>query len=229
MPHSPDTAGIRPFTALRPFGGRVRQALRRMGAVAWFAPALLALSACGGTWSTEYGEPLDAAATSNWRVSNIAVSVPDSLTVSEENTFTPDADIVWHGDPAGDRYAQVQAIITKAARDATAGMRGGQPVALGITVQEFHGVTPIAMARSPEAVYNIRFTAQITDARTGAALTPPTLIQADLPAKVREDGVNAMQFGPSQKEQVIAHVSATLQGWLGIGPDIRGSFTSLGR
>ncbi|MFD3191081.1 DUF6778 family protein [Sedimentitalea sp. HM32M-2] len=203
--------------------------LRRAGRMAVLAPALMLLAACGGEWVTDYGEPLDGATTRGWRVSAVQVTVPDTLTVSEENVYIPNADIVWHGDPPGDRKAQVQAIIRDAARQATAGLRGGRPVVLAITLQEFHGVTPIAMARSPEAVYNIAFTAQVTDARNGAALTPATLINADLPALVREDAVTAAQFGPSQKQRVTGHVTAVIKGWLGIGPDIRGSFASLGR
>lgn len=213
----------------RRLGPGVARVLHRVRRFACIAPAMLLLSACGGEWATDYGEPLDAATTANWRVSSVQVSVPDTLTVSDEDTFAPNADIVWHGDPAGDRRAQVQTIIRDAARTATAGMRGGKPVALAITLQQFHGVTPITMARAPEAVYNIAFTAQITDSRTGAALTPPTYIQADLPAMVREQGIDALQFGPSQKERVTTHVAATIQGWLGIGPDIRGTFSSLGR
>ncbi len=228
MTHSIGIATNTTSGTSRRIGARLGGLLRRARRTALFAPALL-LAACGIQWATDYGEPLDAATTANWRVSSIQVTVPDTLTVSDEDRFAPDADIVWHGDPPGDRRAQVQAILRDAARDATAGLRGGRPVALGITVQKFHGVTPITMARAPEAVHNIGFTAQITDARTGAALTPPTHIQADLPALVREDAIRAAQFGPSQKDRISRHVTATIQGWLGIGPDIRGSFASLGR
>ena len=73
------------------------------------------------------------------------------------------------------------------------------------------------------------FDAQIVDARTGAALTPPTQIHADVPALVGEAGIAAAQFGPTQKEQVTGHLVAVFQGWLGIGPDVRGTFSSFGR
>ncbi|MDK3072420.1 hypothetical protein QO034_04780 [Sedimentitalea sp. JM2-8] len=192
-------------------------------------PALVFLSACGGQFETEYGQPIDANVSQTWRVTAVNVTVPDSLTVSDENSFLPRADIVWHGDPPGDRRAQVQKIVAASAKTAVSGLRGNRPVALNMTVQAFHGVSPIALARAPEAVYAMAFLAQITDARTGTALTPLTHIQADTPALVGEAGINAAQFGPTQTEQVSSHIVATLQGWLGIGPDVSGSFTSLGR
>ncbi len=208
-------------------GATLGFARRHLRKLLLFTPAVL-LTACTVSWHTDYGEPLDAAATANWRVSSVQVLVPETLTVSNENRFAPSADIVWHGDPLGDRRAQVQAIIRDAARSATANMRGSQPVTLAITLQRFHGVTPITQARAPEAVYNISFSAQVRDARSGAALTPPTHFDADMPAKVREDALEASQFGKSEKERVTEHVAAAIRGWLGIGPDVRGSFTSVG-
>jgi hypothetical protein len=192
-------------------------------------PALLILSACGGQFRTEYGDPIGAPVSSTWRVTQVNVTVPETLTVSEENTYLPRADIVWHGDPPGDRRAQVRKIVSDSARTATAGMRGGTPVALNLSVLEFHGITPITLARAPEAVYNMAFSAQIVDARNGTALTPVTRIQADTPALVGAAGIEAAQFGPTQTEQVSRHIVATLQGWLGLGPDISVAFSSLGR
>lgn len=203
--------------------------LRGLSRLALLLALPLLLAACGGTWKTDYGEPLDGAVSKSWRVSQINVTVPDRLTVSNQNTFYPNADIVWHGDPPGDRRAQVQKIVQDAARTATSGLRGGTPVVMNLTLEQFHGVSPITLAQAPEAVYNMQFTGQIVDARSGAALTAPTYIFADAPALVGEAGVYAAQFGPSQTEQVTDHLVATFRGWLGIGPDIRGSFSSLGR
>ncbi len=218
-----------PVAGLLPTSARIGAYARRIRVVALLVllPALLA--ACGGTWKTEYGDPLDRAVTSNWRVSQVNVSVPETLTVSDENVYFPRADIVWHGDPPGDRRAQAQKIVRDSARTATAPMRGGRPVAMNLTVREFHGISPITLAKAPSAVYNMAFDAQIVDARTGVALTPPTQIHADVPALVGEAGIAAAQFGPTQKEQVTGHLVAVFQGWLGIGPDVRGTFSSFGR
>lgn len=224
-----DTVTFEPKQATWTFRqARAPLRLSRLAAV-FLLPVLALLSACGGQFETAYGQPIDSGVSKSWRVTTVNVTVPENLTVSDENTYLPRADIVWHGDPPGDRRAQVQKIVAESARSAVSGLRGSTPVVLNMTVEEFHGVSPIALARAPEAVYHMAFLAQITDARTGAALTPLTQIQADTPALVGEAGINAAQFGPSQTEQVSRHIVATLQGWLGIGPDIRGSFSSLGR
>ena len=69
------------------------------------------------------------------------IIVPRTLKVSEANTFKPRADIVWHGDPAGDRYQQVGDIMTAAATRATTGMTQGRAVMVEIALTKFHGVT----------------------------------------------------------------------------------------
>ena len=213
------------FQAKASFVGQIRRF--RSLLLLLILPAFLA--ACSGTWKTDYGEPLDIAETQNWRVSKINVIMPASLTWSDINTYAPNYDVVWHGDPAGNRIEQVKKIVYDSARTATSGMRGSVPVIMNLTVQQFHGVTPISLAEAPAAVYNMQFEAQVVDARNGAALTPPTKIFADAPALVGEEGLRAIQFGPSQKEQVTTHLVAVFKGWLGIGPDVRGSFSSLGR
>lgn len=191
--------------------------------------ALLAVSACTRQWATDYGEPLSASVTSNWRVSQVQVTVPDSLSVSNENSFAPNADIVWHGDPDGDRRAQVKAITTTAVQQAVKDMRGSRPVQLDVVVMRFHGVTPITATRAPVAVQNMQFTAQVRDARTGEALTEPTLVLAEMPALLGEDAFKAAQAGSTQKGRVTAHIAATFRGWLGVGPDIRGTFVAIGK
>ncbi|MDU9003870.1 DUF6778 family protein [Sedimentitalea todarodis] len=197
-------------------------------AIMFLAGAFM-LTACEREWSTDYDEPLSSAATANWRVSSVQVSVPDTLTVSDVNRFFVEADIVWHGDPAGDRRAQVKAITTAGVQEAARGLNGSRPVVLDVTVLHFHGVSPITVARAPGAVHNMKFAAQVRDARTGATLTEPTLILAEMPALVGEAAYYAAQFGPTQKERVTAHIAATFSGWLGTGPDNRGSFISVGK
>lgn len=186
------------------------------------------VSACSGEWAVSYDAPVDAAVSRSWNVTDVRVVVPANLTTTEANTFTPNADIVWHGDAPGNRKAQVQAIMTEAARRAVKPLRGGKRAVLNITLSEFHAVTPKAVASAPAAVHNIGFVAQVTDA-AGNALTPATAIRADLPAYVGSQAYHAAANGPTQKTRITQHVDAVLKGWLGIGPDIRGTFSSVGR
>ncbi|NOX39651.1 MAG: hypothetical protein GXP05_03795 [Alphaproteobacteria bacterium] len=53
-----------------------------------------------------------------WHVQDVRVNVADSLSVSEANRLIPNADIVWRGDPYGDRRVQIEDIIDLAASQA---------------------------------------------------------------------------------------------------------------
>lgn len=190
---------------------------------------LLLLSGCSGSWATDYEAPVPQDVSRNWQVNRVFVSVPGSLTVSEENSLTPNADIVWHGDPPGDRRQQIQHLMTDALKSGSAGLRGGRRVDVVATMREFHAVTPAAVSRAPSAVHNISFVLQVRDARTGDALTEPSLVQADLEAHVGAAAVIAAQSGETQKRRITRHVANVVAGWLGTGPDQRRRFSSLGR
>lgn len=213
---------------------RAVMTLTRTARGALLVAALTVLAACSGRFSVDYDAPVPAELTKSIRVTSVSVAVPETLTVTEANILVPNADIVWHGEAYGDRRAQVGKIIETAGRQAVGGLRGSRPVVLSMTVTQFHAVTPAAVLRAPSAVHNIQFMAQFVDARTGEAVTQPTLIKADLPALVGEQAL-AMQreagglFLSYQKPRLVAHVTNVLKGWLGLGPDIRGSFSSLGR
>ena len=187
------------------------------------------LSACSGSWRVDYPESLSGATSKTWHVSSINVSVPDSLSVSDENTYAPNADIVWHGDPVGDRRVQVRNVMQDGLRQGVSVLRGARPVQMNVELVEFHAVTPIAVNNAPGAVHNIRFNVQMVDARTGAALTQGTQISADLGANVGATAVISAQQGQTQKVRIRAHLSRVIRGWLGVGPDPRGVFTGVGR
>ena len=200
-----------------------------------FAPLALAgtvfLASCGGSqWETQYADVIDPAVSRGWRVVAVDVKVPETLTVSEENSYAPNADIVWREDPFGDRYAQVDAIITDAARRGAKGLHGKRRVKLLITVQQFHALSEKARALLQNSgVHDITFTAQVVDARTGAPLSPVDVIKADLVAYVGDQAIAAEKQGLTQKIRITSHVSKVIAGWLGHGEDVRGAFTRNGR
>ena len=70
--------------------------------------AVLFTTACigGGTFRTYYETPISAEVSRGWTVSDVRVSVPDGLIVSEDKAILPKADIVWREDPPGDRRAR---------------------------------------------------------------------------------------------------------------------------
>ena len=128
--------------------------------------ATIALAGCSGNWGVKYSKAPAPSVTRRWRLSFVSVSVPDSLTVSEANTYAPDADIVWHGEDYGDRRSQVRAILSEGLTRGARGLRGDRPIILSARLVQFHAVTPIAIDKAPSAVHNIKYDLQVFDART---------------------------------------------------------------
>ncbi|MES2916195.1 MAG: DUF6778 family protein [Pseudomonadota bacterium] len=190
----------------------------------------LILSACvgGGTFKTDY-QRLSPEVSRGWRLAEVQVDVPRSLTVSESKSLLPTADIVWREDPLGDRYAQVGKIMQAAILRGAQGLRGSRPVVISITVTRFHALTYEAeLSNSDWGVHNVDFIAQVTDARTGEVLVPATEIQAETPAWSGARMREARRKGITQKSMISDHVAATIAGWLATGPDNRGSFSRQG-
>lgn len=192
---------------------------------------VMVLSGCVGlnTFRTYYASPVSGETARGWRVTDVQVLAPRSLSVSEEHSLVPKADIVWREDPAGNRYEQVEKIMRDAARLATRGLHGARPVRLQITMTRFHAMSFEAEALSQDVgVHNVDFIIQVVDARTGAVLAGPDPIESALPAKTGARMAEARSRGESQKTQITAHVRRVIAGWLGIGPDPRETFTRIG-
>ena len=190
---------------------------------------MLGLAACGTNWTIDYDTGVDAQVSKTWHVHNIRVTVPDSLTVSNNNTFAPNADIVWHGEPQGNRRAQVSAILREGISRGTRGLRGPRGVDISVSLRHFHAVTPAAVARAPGAVHNISYVAQVFDNATGKAVTEPEVISADLEAYVGDAAVIAAIQGQTQRVRIVDHLTRVTRGWLGTGPDPRARFSGVGR
>jgi len=196
------------------------------------AAAAVALASCGQSWKTDYSDVIDPAVSRGWRVTAVNVTVPRTLTVSERETYAPDADIVWREDELGptDRYQQVDAIMTDAIRRGSSGLRGSKPVQINATVSQFHALTNKTRQRLENSgIHNIVFSAQVVDARTGAPLSPVDEIFAEFPAYTGSQARAAMVQGQTQKVRITDHVASVVSGWLGTGPDVRRTFTRSGR
>ena len=191
--------------------------------------ATLLLAGCAGTFRSDYAAPIPPETSRGWRVTEVRATTPESRSVSEDNVLVPLADIVWHGEPAGDRRAQVAAIVAEGVTAAAAPLDGRRPVEIHIAVDRFHGVTPAAVNQSPGAVHDITFRAAIVDRRTREVLVPPTRIDAALVAYTQRAAVVSRLDGETERQRIVDHVAGVTAGWLGTGPDIRGSFTSIGR
>lgn len=145
----------------------------------------------------------------SYDVQSVKVDVPRSLKVSERNSFVPRADIVWHGDPLGDRYNQVQAIVAQAASTATLGMKVGPKVEVDIEITRFHALTPKARYTTG-GNYATHFLLTVRDIATGEILDGPRAVVADVHGS---GGLRAMEeeaAGITQKVVIESHLTRVL-------------------
>ena len=189
----------------------------------------LFLAGCSTRWEVGYDSVVDPAVARTWTVSDVIAATPAELSVSNANTFAPNADIVWHGEPFGDRREQVARILGEGVRKGTSGLNGPRRVTVAATVLEFHAVTPASVSRAPGAVHNVRYALQVVDSNSGNPLTEQSVINADLEAYVGASAVTAAIEGNTQRVRIVDHIARVTAGWFGMGPDQRRKFTSIGR
>lgn len=145
-----------------------------------------------------------------YTVRGVQVDVPRDLSVSEANSYYPMADIVWRGDPVGDRYSQITAIFQAAAERATATMQGPREAVVSIRLVRFHGVTE----RTRYTVggnHNMVFDLTVLDAATGAVIDGPRRIEADARAAGGQAAIAEEQAGRTQKVVVTEKLVETLR------------------
>jgi hypothetical protein len=192
-------------------------------------PAAFFMAGCAGSFSSDYAEGIAPETSRDWRVTDVRAIAHDSRSVSEDNILVPSADIVWHGEPPGDRRAQVAAIVAEGVREAAEPLDGPRPVEIHVAVDRFHGVTPVAINRSPGGVHDIIFRAAVVDRDTREVLVEPVRIDAALVAYTQRAAILSRMNGETERRRIVDHVADVAAGWLGTGPDVRGSFTSIGR
>ena len=146
----------------------------------------------------------------DYTVRDVRTTVPADLRVSEANMYYPITDIVWRGDPFGDRRSQLAAIFETAAARGAETMRGKVPVVVDIELVRFHGVTE-RTRYSIGGVYNIKFKMTVRDAATGAIIEPTRLVRADLPAPGGEAALKLDQSGQTEKVRVTDFLTTVLQ------------------
>lgn len=144
------------------------------------------------------------------RVDGVTVRVPRSLKVSEANRYLPNGDIVWRGDPIGDRHAQVATIFDTAMRRGTDTLDGAVPVALDITVLRFHALSEKARY-TVGGVHNINFELALRHPETGALLAEPRIVRADLDGFGGEQALQAEARGQTQKVRITNHLAEVIR------------------
>ncbi len=153
---------------------------------------------------------------STWRLTGVRVAVPTELRVARNpDELFPKQEIVWWGDPDGNRRAQVAKIVEDAAKLGAIGLPGRRNVVLEIKVALFHGVTPRAR-RSPVAPawHDINFSATIRDASSGAVLAQESSLNADIIAFRGTQAQKAEREGQTQKVRVSNRIALVVHEWL---------------
>lgn len=185
--------------------------------------------------NTVFTDEIRSLDSTDWHVHDIQVVVPDSLTTTEVNIYQPDVDIVWHGDPQGDRRAQVGAILHDGLEMAAASLipeNLHRPVVIQATLIEFHSLTPRARAVIG-GVHKVSFVIEVVDQNTGEVLAGPTVIEADEFAYGRFEAVKADAEGQTMKVRITNRIAEVIADWLGLVAEedevIRGRIFSIGR
>ncbi len=143
-------------------------------------------------------------------VTKINVDVPRTLRVSEANVFFPIADIVWHGDPSGDRYAQVASILQEGLAAGTAGMKKGRAVVIDVTLTRFHALTP-KTRYTFGGMHTTHFNLTVLDAKTGEVIDGPRAIAADVHGSGGQRAVAEEAAGITQRVVIEGRIAEVIK------------------
>lgn len=159
--------------------------------------------------------PAAAAVAPSVQVQAYQVRVPNSLRVSEANMYYPSGDIVWRGEPLGDRRTQVQKIFEDSLARGTAGSKGNVPVLLDIEVTKFHALSEKARY-TVGGRHEIEFTMNFLNPETRQPVAEPRKIDATFKAFGGARAVHAEQNGVTQRVRITGHLAGLFQKELGV-------------
>ncbi len=185
------------------------------------AASALALSACVAprVSQTDFSKGVGQAASqvANWSLGDVQVAISNSLTVTQSPSrrYPPTTELVWYGDPPGDRKAQVETLMADAVRAGAAdALVGSQPVTISLNITEFHAMTPRARATELQlGVHEIMFDISVIDS-SGATIASETGVRADLQAFSGASAVQAEKLGQGQKIRIQSRVAQVIRAWL---------------
>jgi len=168
--------------------------------IAWFLLCFVSACSVGGLIGDKKQTvpPVDVSTFPPMRVVAYDITVPTSLSVSEDNAYKPIADIVWRGDPYGSRYPQVKAIFDAGVKKGISTVSGTVPVRLEIVVRRFHSQSE-RVRYSYGGKYEIEYDLTISASGVGQVLVPTytVYIEADAPGGIA--ALAAEQSGRTEK------------------------------
>jgi len=177
--------------------------------------AALGLSACGTPFDVSRNASFNSVApvidvqTQDWSIIAVEIDVPRSLSVSEANSIKPSADIVWREDAPGDRYAQVEEILTSALAPVMQPRAGAAtPVIVSLQVTRFHALSERARY-TIGGEHEIEFVLTVRHAETGAILSGPRDVDLTFRAYGGSQALAAEAQGITQR----VRITERLQEW----------------
>lgn len=187
------------------------------------AKIVLAFAALGllvscSSRNTAFSDEVSTVESTNWHVHDVQVVVPDSLTTSEVNILRPNVDVVWHGEPRGDRLQQVGIILKDALEVAAESLipeNLHRPVVIEATLIQFHSLTPRARSLVG-GIHKVKFSIQVVDQKSGEILAGPTVIQADEFAFGNWKAARADAEGQTMKIRISNRIAEVVSNWLGL-------------
>lgn len=181
----------------------------------------LTLSACVAprVSKTDFTQGVGQAASqvAAWSLGDVQVAISNTLTVTQSPSrrYPPTTELVWYGDPPGDRMAQVKALMEDAVRAGAAdALSGSKPVTISLNITQFHAMTPRARATELQlGVHEIMFDIAVTDG-SGAVIASETGVRADLQAYSGASALQAEKLGQGQKIRIQSRVAQVIRAWL---------------
>jgi hypothetical protein len=172
--------------------------------------ALVFVSACDVDDRVLRSAPLEIVELPSMRVVGVTVLVPSTLSVSEENSIKPRADIVWRGDPFGDRYEQVHKIVDDGLSRGVAGIQGDIPVVVSAEITRFHALTE-RTRYSIGGVHEIEFNMTVTNSETGDVVIPTYLVKASFEGYGGKKAIEAERAGITQTVRITQHLAEVIK------------------
>lgn len=206
----------------------------KLGKIIFIFAALGVLASCSSR-NTSFSNEVSSDVSMDWHVHGVEVTVPDTLTTSEVNIFAPDVDVIWYGDPQGDRLQQVGVILTDALEVAAASLipeNLHKPVVIRATLIQFHSLTPKARALVG-GIHKVKFSIEVVDQETGEILAGPSVIEADEFGYGGRRAVRADAEGQTMKVRISNRIVAVVSDWLGLAAEedavVQGRIFGIGR
>jgi len=180
------------------------------------------VSTAGSTTTTTTAPAIQAGVpapqTRSLQFTGFTVDVPPSLRVSEANSFYPTGDIVWRGEPFGDRHAQVASIVSDATRRAFGQTEGATRAVAELKVTRFHALTEKARYTTG-GWHEINFVLTVRNADTGALIDGPRMIKTRTTAFGGYRAMEAEAQGMTERVRIVGHLANVLrQEVMGLGP-----------